>query len=112
VARLILTPDTTQAVLAGLRQGIPAYVLAEAHGVSASTVSLLKKKNLPDQVWPRWAARVHTPGFIAHVRDLWAAGLPISQIGGHLGVTRNVVVGIAQRNGFPGRPSPIRRAAS
>lgn len=56
--------------------------------------------------------RVHTDDVLRTCRRLWNAGMSISAIGVRLNVTRNVVVGIAHRNGFPGRPSPIKRVAA
>lgn len=50
-----------------------------------------------------------TEVFVAEARRLWATGLSIRQIGKELGVTLNVVVGVAHRNNFPPRPSPIKR---
>ena len=44
---------------------------------------------------------------IARARRLWDQGLSVTAIGRHLGVTRNVIVGIAHRNGFAQKPSPI-----
>ena len=49
--------------------------------------------------------------FIEAARSLWAQGLTSSEIGRRLKVTKNVVIGIARRNNFPDRPSPIKRAA-
>lgn len=60
------------------------------------------------KVWPR---TVHSDETIARARELWAMGLSTSEIGRAMGVNKNVIVGIAHRNGFPGRPSPIKRAA-
>lgn len=52
----------------------------------------------------------HTPEFIGRARALWHEGLSTAKIGRKLGVSKNVIVGVAHRNeGFPARPSPIRR---
>lgn len=40
---------------------------------------------------------------------LWDCGFSASQIAADLGVTKNSVIGLAHRHGFPPRPSPIRR---
>lgn len=56
--------------------------------------------------------RVHTDDVLRTCRRLWNAGMSISAIGVRLNVTRNVVAGIAWRNDFPARPSPIKRVAA
>lgn len=49
---------------------------------------------------------------IERVREFWNLGLSASMIGSYCGVTKNVVIGIAHRNDFPSRPSPIIRDLS
>ncbi|MDI2113139.1 GcrA family cell cycle regulator [Commensalibacter nepenthis] len=49
---------------------------------------------------------------VARLKELWAQGLSTAEIGRHLNVTKNAVVGKAHRLGLEGRPSPIRRAAA
>lgn len=49
---------------------------------------------------------------VARLRELWTQGLSTAEIGRHLNVTKNAVVGKAHRLGLEGRPSPIRRAAA
>lgn len=52
----------------------------------------------------------HTVASIKRARMMWIAGQPVRAIAEALGITRNAVIGIAHRNeGFPARPSPIRR---
>ena len=58
----------------------------------------------------------HQPWFIAECRRLWGAGLSAQRIAAAMqpllpGMTKNAVIGIAHRNGFPARPSPIQRRA-
>lgn len=60
------------------------------------------------KVWPR---TIHSDETIACARELWAMGLSTSEIGRAMGVTKNVIVGLAHRNQFAPRPSPIKRAA-
>lgn len=52
-----------------------------------------------------------TEEIVAKLRELWTQGLSTAEIGRHLNVTKNAVVGKAHRLGLEGRPSPIRRAA-
>lgn len=44
---------------------------------------------------------------LAKLKQLWAEGMSVTRIGIALGVTRNAVVGKAQRIGLPRRKSPI-----
>lgn len=49
---------------------------------------------------------------ISFARMRWDEGAFASEIAEEMGVTRNSIVGIAHRNNFPPRPSPIRRRAA
>jgi GcrA cell cycle regulator len=49
---------------------------------------------------------------IERLRALWAEGHSTAEIGRRMGVSKNAVVGKAQRLNLPARPSPIRRDAS
>lgn len=63
-------------------------------------------------VGPNRRRHTHSDDTISRARVLWWQGHSTSEIGRRLGITKNAVVGIAHRNeGFPARPSPIRRAA-
>lgn len=58
----------------------------------------------------------HSPKFIAECLRLWNTGLSVRLIAARMepqssGLTKNAVIGIADRNDFPARPSPIKRAA-
>lgn len=57
------------------------------------------------------ARRVHPRTFIAQALLLWESGHPVAEIGRRLGVTKDTIIGVAHRNNFPSRPSPIKRAA-
>ncbi len=63
----------------------------------------------------------HPPDVIVAARSLWDEGHAASEIARFMAVrcpeiaktiTKNAVVGIADRNDFPARPSPIRRTPS
>jgi len=56
--------------------------------------------------------RHHGDEFIAQARTLWDRELTASQVARELGVKKNVISGIAHRNGFTPRPSPLRRCVS
>lgn len=53
---------------------------------------------------------LRTTAFIERARDLWDEGLTANQIARRLGVSRNVVIGVAHRRHFPARVSPIIRS--
>jgi len=53
-----------------------------------------------------------TPERIKVLIALWEEGLPTSEIGRRLGVTKNAVVGKVHRLGLKKRQSPIRQAAA
>jgi GcrA cell cycle regulator len=52
-----------------------------------------------------------TPEVVEKLKDLWAQGLSITQIGIRLGITRNAVVGKAHRIGLSRRASVVARTA-
>jgi GcrA cell cycle regulator len=45
---------------------------------------------------------------VRRLRALWQAGLSTAEIGRHLGMSKNAIVGKAHRLNLPARPSPIR----
>ncbi len=49
---------------------------------------------------------------IARLRELWSEGRSTADIGRHLGVSKNAVVGKAHRLDLSARPSPIRRVGT
>jgi len=49
-----------------------------------------------------------TPERVSTLMALWGEGIPTSEIGRRLGVTKNAVVGKVHRLGLPKRNSPIR----
>src|SRR3954471_13325085 len=49
---------------------------------------------------------------IARARALWDEGLTGTDIARELGCSRNSLIGLAHRNKFTPRPSPIRHAAA
>lgn len=55
------------------------------------------------------AGNVWTDERLQKLRELWAEGLSISQIGEALGVSRNAIAGKAHRMELPKRPSPIAK---
>lgn len=56
------------------------------------------------------AASAWTEERLEKLRELWAEGLSITQIGDALGVSRNAIAGKAHRMGLPKRPSPIAKS--
>lgn len=53
--------------------------------------------------------QIHPPETIRAARAFWGAALSTAEIGRNLGVTKNVIVGLAKRNDFPPRPSPLKQ---
>ena len=49
---------------------------------------------------------------LQRLRDLWKEGVPTSEIGRQLGISKNAVVGKVHRLGLTPRPSPIRPKGS
>ena len=58
------------------------------------------------------SAEEWTPERIKILMGLWEEGLPTSEIGRRLGVTKNAVVGKVHRLGLKKRQSPIRQSSS
>ena len=59
---------------------------------------------------PCWFKPVHTANVVANARWLWEKeGLSARKIGEAMGLSKDVIIGIAHRNNFPARPSPIKR---
>ena len=56
----------------------------------------------------RWPENIWTPALIKRLRQLWQEGLPTSEIGRRLGITKNAVVGKAHRVGCAPRKSPLK----
>lgn len=52
-----------------------------------------------------------TPDRVNTLMALWGEGIPTSEIGRRLGVTKNAVVGKVHRLGLPKRNSPIKAEA-
>lgn len=49
------------------------------------------------------------PTMIPRLRAMWAEGIPLSEIGRRLGISKNAVNAKAHRIDLPTRPSPIVR---
>ena len=56
----------------------------------------------------RQSHRWHSEERIAQARVLWDQGVTTADIAQRMGVTKNSIVGLAHRNGFTPRPSPIK----
>jgi len=88
-----------QAVRLGLLRPCPALTWDGRH---AKPLPLVCAPN--DTVW--------TEGTIARLRALWAERHSTAEIGRHLGVSKNAVVGKAHRLQLPQRPNPIQRGGA
>lgn len=80
----------------GMKNSEIAWIL----GITPEYVRILRGERGPTPV-PRSAP------FVSAALLFWHDGLSASEIGRHLGVTKNVIIGVAHRNDFPERPSPI-----
>jgi len=88
-----------------LREGASMAWIAEMIGISAERVAqILESRGLRT----RPQLYRHSPKTVAAARRHWDRGLSASQIGCRMGVSKDVVCGIARRNGFTQRPSPIQ----
>jgi hypothetical protein len=68
----------------------------------------------PENIARRRAARLkvgdmHSAETIERARALWRQGYSAAEIGRRMNVSKNVIIGIAHRNSFAPRPSPIKR---
>ena len=60
-------------------------------------------KGIPRDEHFDWTERA-----IKRLRDLWALGLSTAEIGRHMGISKNAVIGKKNRLKLPGRASPIK----
>jgi DNA-directed RNA polymerase sigma subunit (sigma70/sigma32) len=91
------------------RRGETAASIAMDFGVTRERICEISRMNL-SLLYTR-PLRIHSPDFIVRARRLWDEGHSASEVARRMNVTKNVIIGIADRNDFPARPSPIRRAA-
>ncbi len=86
--------------------GLNGAALARLHGVSAETVSVLRRQHgTPGKAGRRYAA-IPQPNDDT-IRALWAEGMSASEIGRRLKRTKDSIIGRVHRLGLPKRPSPI-----
>lgn len=92
-----------------VNQGAKLSVVAREFGLTYERIRQIVGRRTPPGRPPQinW-----DPESISVARRLWDDGLTASQIAVGMGVTRNSIIGIAYRNDFPARPSPIRRRAA
>jgi hypothetical protein len=104
---------------AGLRYpAIAALMDLSANAVAAKAKRLQLAGVLPERrrvrrvpMSSRAPRRVWTASASDELRELWNQGYSAQAIGKHLGVSKNAVIGKANRLGLTPRPSPIIRAA-
>jgi GcrA cell cycle regulator len=53
-----------------------------------------------------------TDALVATLRQLWAEGHPVAEIGRLMGISKNAVVGKAHRLNLPSRPNPVKASAT
>ncbi len=69
------------------------------------------------RVIPTPGKRVHSDDVIEKMRAMWDEGHSLTTIAGRMTddgykITSNAVVGVAHRNGFTPRPSPVTKASA
>ena len=95
-------------ILALARSGLSNPEIARRFGMTRQRVDQIKTRLLGLEPGDR--DRTHSPEFVVKALRLWTGNsLSAAQIGKRLGTTRHVIIGVARRNGFPAKPSPIRR---
>jgi len=103
----MLTISDVRKIIRRRRCGDHAGSIARDFGVTRERIGQISRANLPHlHTTPR---AIHGPDFITLARRLWDDGHSASEVARRMRVTKNVVIGIAHRNNFPPRPSPIRR---
>lgn len=116
-------PSRRADFMAARAAGETYHSIAERYGVHVTTVWRDVNR---DKTRPRSIALVQEEGLLAPrgptvvshpaelvetARYLWGLGMSMSKCAMALGISRNAVSGIAHRNDFPARLSPIRRGA-
>ncbi len=101
-------PTVRAALVAALKAepGLNGAALAREHGVSAETVSDLRRQHgVPSKAGRRYAA-IPQPNDDA-IRAMWAEGLSATEMGRRLKRTKDSIIGRVHRLGLARRPSPI-----
>jgi hypothetical protein len=107
--------------MTALRERLPDILRYRAEGLSDAAISLLL--GIPPPHIGRLAGcrgdrgKPHDPKLTTRARRLWNLGASASEIAQRLTtearpLTRDAIIGIAHRHGFPARPSPIKRWAA
>lgn len=93
-----------------LQSGETQTEIGKSLGITKERIRQIARRNgIPKTRAGGYA--IHSPETVLTARAFWDVGYSIREIGKRMGVTLNVVAGLAHRNNFPPRPSPIRRAA-
>jgi transposase-like protein len=103
--------ERNQVIYDRLRGGETQAAVGRSLGITRERVRAIARKYGIARKQQYGPDKPYPPETIAVVRDFWDAGHSINEIGKRMGVTRNVIAGLAHRNNFPARPSPIRRSA-
>lgn len=97
------------------KSGETRGVIADRLGLTGTRITQILQRDAPDVA--KIFAQPRVPAAIVErARMLWHHGLSASDIAHHISrdghrLTKDSVIGMAHRNGFPPRPSPIIRSA-
>ena len=113
-ARAALEADGYQrrnaAIIERAARGVPIKAVADEFGLTHQRISQIlgktgeKRGSNTEVDW--------TSDLIKRLRRDWKTGRSTAEIGRRLGVSKNAVIGKADRLGLPARPSPIRPKGS
>ena len=113
-ARAALEADGYQrrnaAIIERAAKGVPIKAVADEFGLTHQRISQIlgktgeKRGSNTEVDW--------TPDLIKRLRREWKTGRSTAEIGRRLGVSKNAVIGKADRLDLPARPSPIRPKGS
>lgn len=98
--------DRNLKILALAEHGLSAAEIGRRHGMSGRRVNQILVKFVGFR-GARYQRR--SPEFVAEARRLWEEGsLSVRLVGKEMGVTKGVIIGVAHRNDFPAKPSPLK----
>ena len=98
-----LTHGKVWHAMQSLREGGLTKLLSTGNGRIKARWRLLEAKQPAG--WGEYVR--YTDERVERARKLWDEGVPSGTIAREMGMSKNQIIGMAHRNGFAGRPSPI-----
>lgn len=117
----LVVPSSRDAAIVECRlKGQSLRVIGAQYGVTYERVRQIVTRWAPGlpgpqrHVIPRQGGYTHPKPIFSRCRELWKQGLAVSAIAERVTlegypITKDAVIGMAHRNHFPPRPSPIKR---